>query len=158
VSQVMIGRVSQKLQDDPDPASAFRLVRRTMQLAMVSGGALSAMIIGLAPWIINTVFGAGFSGSIDILRVFALMFPLAVFTEVVRMHILVPHLKDKQVTAISLTGALLHIVGTLWLSAQYGAIGAAWSRVGVEVFMATLSTYFIHRAGLLQRVWPSPLT
>jgi O-antigen/teichoic acid export membrane protein len=124
-------------------------------MAMLSGAALSAMIAVLAPWIIRTVFGSGFADSASILRVFALMFPLAVFTEVVRMHILVPHLKDRQVTAISLTGALLHMAGTIWLTNRYGAIGAAWSRVGVEVFMASLGAYFIYREGLLQKVWPS---
>ena len=117
-----------------DPARARRLARTTAVWLGVVGAGLSAAIWLGAPWLMPRLFGADFSGSVDVVRVLALSIVPA-YLNYLLTHLLIA--RNQQVLSTAFIAAMLALHGALgWvLIPQHGAVGPAISYVAAELVL-----------------------
>jgi PST family polysaccharide transporter len=116
----------------------WKFIKKITILLSLIAIILSIGIFLLAPYLIISLFGIGYSESIQVLQVFALLpLPLAA-SSILGQMIMLPFGMQKQASQILIATVLVNLVIFIPATFHYGAIGAAGANVLVETFV-TLS-------------------
>jgi len=137
------------------PERAQRLA--ALVFAAQTGLALvgAALLIILAPVLVEILFGPGFERSVSVLRTLALLMPCVAAATSLSGQWLLPHGLDRKATRIAVVAAVTNIVLTLVVGSAAGATGVAWVAVGIEAAIALATAGVTARSGLLRRPAPS---
>lgn len=135
--------VSQGQERQAQRLALLTLAART-GLALLS----AAVLILLAPVVVDVLLGPGFERSIDILRILALLIPLFALTATLSQHWLLAHGRDSYTLRISVTGALVSLMLTVLIGSTIGIVGVAWALVTVQASVVTALAYVIRREGV----------
>ncbi len=128
---------------------------RAQRLAVLSLAALTALGVAtavalnlLAPWIVRVFLGAEFSGAVPVLRVLALLVPVASVGATLYSQWLLPRGLDRTASRIVGAAAVLNVVSTLVLGSTVGILGVAGALVALELGIAVAAATIIRRRGL----------
>lgn len=106
--------------------------------------ALAGIFVLLGKSLIVLVYGVEFSFSANILHVLAIA-QIAVCYGVVISQILVAQDLQFYITISTVSGAIINLLGNLWLLPSYGVIGAAWVTV-FSYFLTSVGMYLLFPA------------
>jgi polysaccharide transporter, PST family len=125
VNQALYPKLTQQALKDPHEAT------KTVRLSVLFLGALG-LILGLviyvgAPILVHIALGAGFSGAVPVLRVFALWIPLVALCTVITFQVLLPNQLDNQFNVVNLTTAVIGTAAAFLLAPEWKAVGVAWA-------------------------------
>lgn len=124
-----------RLASSGDPESFRKFISRVIALFICLGILLSAGVFLFSPLLISSLFGPGYTASIAVLQVFALLpLPLSV-SSVLGTLILLPYGQQKDVSRVLLAAAVVDLAIFIPATYFYGAIGAAGANVAVESFV-----------------------
>jgi PST family polysaccharide transporter len=116
--------------------SPLKLIRFNGRLlAILGGGALvgSIVLFALAGWIVRLMFGDGYSISIMVLRIMAIIPLVVIVSNILGTQTLLPLGYHKTFSRILLAFALINFSIFIPLAYWFGAIGAAVANVMVEI-------------------------
>lgn len=120
---------------DEDHAEMKRFLNRYLMACLLLAVVGAATTIALAPLLILLVAGPEFSQAVPVLRILIVSVVIAVANNFLGVQSLVPFgLKSKLSRLVMLSG-LISLVVTLPLAFYFGAIGAAWSVVLIELLI-----------------------
>jgi len=115
---------------------ALRMVRLGLA-AMALGGVLLGIATFLgAPVLVRLLLGPGFEPAVAVLRVLALVPPLAAASNVLGIQWMLPLGLDRPFTRIVIWAGLLNLGLAVWLAPSLGERGMAWAVVAAEAFAA----------------------
>jgi len=115
---------------------ALRMVRLGLA-AMGTGGVLLGITAFLAaPVLVRLLLGPGFEPAVAVLRVLALIPPLAAVSNVLGIQWMLPLGLDRPFTRIVIWAGLLNVALAVWLAPSLGERGMAWAVVAAEAFAA----------------------
>lgn len=112
-----------------DEAAAFRTARWTLALSV---GALAMLAAGLtlgAPMLVTLLFGHGFTGAVEVLRLLAWVLPLVAISQVLGLHLMTPLKMDMRFALIVGIGCVATLGSAVLLAPKFGAVGMAWARI-----------------------------
>jgi PST family polysaccharide transporter len=150
VGAAAMPRLTTLYRDDQSRYWAF--ARGAVAAAALTGFAVGAVLAGIGPFILTTVFGSEYEGASDILAAHAwtLVF---IFIVSLRSRLLVIEAGTRWVLAMSLLTAALNVAGNLLLIPRFGGVGAAWTAVGAWAFSALVAPLcFAHTRTLLVKL------
>jgi O-antigen/teichoic acid export membrane protein len=145
VNKALLPRLSHLLVHRPDQA---RVIARIALLLLAGIGlGFSMLVMLLAPWLIELVFGSGYESATPVLRMLALVIPLLVVNDALAAQWLVPHGLDRPLSLIVLAAAGFGVSLALLIVPTYQALGMAVVVVLVELFILAglLLTLASHR-------------
>jgi polysaccharide transporter, PST family len=130
-----------------DVRAALRFNRDLLLLLAGFTACITVSVYTLAPWVIGRFFGPGYAPAIPTLRVFALLPPMIIVSNVLGILTMLPLGMQRQFSRVVLSAALVDLV--VFVPAAYfqGAIGAAWANVAVEAFVTMSMAITLHRCG-----------
>lgn len=132
--QALYPRVSRLA--DHARTEALRMVRLGLA-AMGLGGVLLGVAAFLgAPVLVRLLLGPGFEPAVAVLRVLALVPPLAAASNVLGIQWMLPLGLDRPFTRIVIGAGLLNLALAIWLAPSFGGRGMAWAVVAAEAFAA----------------------
>lgn len=115
---------------------ALRMVRLGLA-AMGLGGVLLGIAAFLgAPVLVRLLLGPGFEPAVAVLRVLALIPPLAAVSNVLGIQWMLPLGLDRPFTRIIIGAGLLNVALAVWLAPSLGGMGMAWAVVAAEALVA----------------------
>lgn len=124
-----------RLASSNDLESFRKFISRVIALFICLGILLSAGVFLFSPLLISSLFGPGYTASIAVLQVFALLpLPLSV-SSVLGTLIMLPYGQQKDVSRVLLAAAVVNLAIFIPATYFYGAIGAAGANVAVESFV-----------------------
>lgn len=118
-----------------DRKQATKVVR--VALLVVGGGALFGAILMaiLAPWIIALLLGPGYEGAVPILRILAILLPLAAVGNVLGYHWMLPMGLDRPFLTVLISAGVINVILVSIVAGPFGAMGVAVTAVFVEVLI-----------------------
>jgi polysaccharide transporter, PST family len=146
ITQAFYPRINHLLLTDRHGAAqAARLsLWLTMGVGAITGGAL---FFG-APLVVRIALGAGFEGSVPLLRLFALLPLLVAVSSTFGMQWMLALRLDRELNRIILVAGVLDIALAVTLGIRFHQIGVAVSVVVAEVFIAAATFITLSRRGL----------
>lgn len=111
------------------------LIGKMAPAAAGLGVALAAGVILLAPWIIPFVFGAGFDGSVPVLRILYLSVPFFFLSSVSSFLAMALEFERKAI-GILVLGIVVNVFLNAILIPRFGEIGASWTTICSEAVIA----------------------
>ena len=153
--QVLVATVAVRLSSREGETQAYTLMRKSCVFMAYFGVAACLGALMLSPYLIPVIFGRGFDSSIRIMQIFALMFPFAAFSQVVKLCVLFPLRQDKLLAMSTMAGAMFNVLAILLLAAEFGAVGAAAARLLGEIATATILLVILVRQQLFGRILSS---
>lgn len=135
-----------------DPAVAFRTARWTLAASTGAFVLLAAGLTLAAPLLIRLLFGAGFAGAVDVLRLLAWVLPLVAVSQVRGLHLMNPLRMDGRFALIVALGCVATLGPAVVLAPGLGAAGMAGARIIGEaaVVVACLIGLRAHWGALFQ--------
>ncbi len=131
-----------------DHAKAFRIKKRLLLGATVSGVALAIGLVALGPIIVPILMGAEYGASVPVLRILAVAVPLSALATVFGAQWLLPHGRDRAFASATISAGLVNLVLGSTLAYFYGAVGMAAAVVAVEALVLTMLWAFSRRVGI----------
>jgi O-antigen/teichoic acid export membrane protein len=107
---------------------------RASLLLCTAGVCTMLAILLLAPQLVLLLYGAGYAGSVTILRILGLAL-LPAFVNYSLTHYLIARRQQSLVGLFTTIMVLLHAAASWWAIAQWGTIGPAISMVVAELFL-----------------------
>lgn len=101
----------------------------------------------LAPLLVRLLLGTGYEASVELLRVLALILPMAALSGVMGLQWLVPLGLERWLNTITLSAGLLNLCLALILVPRLGPLGMAWSVVMTETVVVLLMFLTLHFSG-----------
>jgi O-antigen/teichoic acid export membrane protein len=151
-SQVIIPTIAQRLSTQDRAADAFRMMRRSVYL-MVGFGIVAAIgTAALAPVVVPFVMGPKFVESGPLLQLYSLVFPLAAFNQACRNFVFIPMRRDRLVTTIAITNALMSICLILLLLGYSGGVGIIAARIVTELVFVIVTVASMLRDDEMRQV------
>jgi PST family polysaccharide transporter len=152
-NQVLVGTVSRHINSRESEDRAYSLIRSGfVSLAFLGTGMMVGTLV-LSDFVVRLVLGPNFSGSADILRVLALMFPFAVIDQVITGYVLIPLRLDRVVIKVSAQTAVGTITLMALLGYSYGGAGIAAARAVGSMMMAGCLLYALQSRQILKRIF-----
>ncbi len=145
INKALLPHLSHLLLHRPDQAHA--LARISLLLLSAIGLAFSVLVILLAPWLIELVFGPEYEAATPVLRVLALVIPLVIINDALAAQWLIPHHLDRALSVIILAAAMLTIGLAILVVPTYEALGMAWVTVLVELVILVALLLALTRHG-----------
>jgi O-antigen/teichoic acid export membrane protein len=143
IAGVMFPRLSHLFQADREGAN--RLLARGFALTLIISTLICVALICLAGPAIKLLGGQEFGPAIEVLRVLAVLPLIVGLSNVFGVQIMLANGRTRPFNLILAIAAILGVTSiwplTLWL----GAIGAALSIVGVELFVTCAMALYLHR-------------
>lgn len=127
--------------------------RHRYSLWLLAGATLAATLglYFLAPWLVPLLFGQKFAAAVPLLQLMAPMLFVGSFAHMHLQQGLLIIKKDRTYLAVVLMASLWSVLGGWWLISQYGAWGAAQTRLSTEIILAALATWFFYKNN---KTWP----
>jgi len=152
-NQVLVGTVARRIGASQDEARAYSLMRASFVSLAAVGTMMFVGTVLLAGVLVPLILGDGFTQSVPILRVLALMFPFVVIDQVITGYVLIPLRLDKVVIRVSLQNSLVTFVLMVSLAAAFGGLGVSWARTVGAMLMAGSLLYAIQSRQILRRIF-----
>lgn len=138
VGQVLLAWFSKLLHETNDPQEVLRQQKRAIKWVCIAACLATLASLTVVPPLLNFALGKKFEHASTVLMVMCPIFMLAAFNNSISVYIFLPRRMEREVSAISVSTAVLGIGITIlgaWLN---GAIGAAIARVLSE-FISSLA-------------------
>jgi len=135
--------LSAKAAEDKD--AYLRELRRIAKILIAVTAALTLVIILFAGFAVKLLFGEQFQESVLLLQILAPSLLASAFLHIYHFQGLQVLHQDDAYFRVVLVGGIVSIVLNIILMHQYGGLGAAWARVGVEAMMAFLAYYLFKK-------------
>lgn len=150
VSQAIFPRMSHLYAHD---AGAAQSLLKTSLLVVVGVAGISGLgIFILADWIINILGGSEFHQAADVLRWLS-MVPLIVgLSNVFGVQVMIPNKRVKAFNYILGIAGLTALILIYPAAASFGAVGAAWVVLLVEILVTGLMGLYLYRNGFFRKV------
>lgn len=135
-----------------DPAAAFRTARWTLAASTGAFVLLAAALTLAAPLLIRLLFGPGFAGAVEVLRMLVWVLPLVAVSQVLGLHLMNPLRMDGRFALIVALGCVATLGPAVMLAPGLGAGGMAGARIVGEaaVVVACLIGVRAHWSALFQ--------
>lgn len=135
-----------------DQAAAFRTARWTLAASTGAFVLLAAGLTLAAPLLIRLLFGPGFAGAVEVLRLLAWVLPLVAVSQVLGLHLMNPLRMDGRFALIVALGCVATLGPAVVLAPGLGAAGMAGARIIGEaaVVVACLIGLRAHWGALFQ--------
>jgi PST family polysaccharide transporter len=135
-----------------DPAAAFRTARWTLAASTGAFVLLAAALSLTAPPLIRLLFGPGFAGAVEVLRMLVWVLPLVAVSQVLGLHLMNPLRMDGRFALIVALGCVATLGSSVMLAPGLGAAGMAGARIVGEaaVVVACLIGLRAHWSALFQ--------
>lgn len=124
---------------------AFKIIDTCMIVAMCIGCAICFGLISIANDFIPIYFGEDFDKSIICLKGLSICVPFITWACIVRTLYLIPSESDKIYVTTIVIGALINFVMNFILINKFGTMGAVYSTVFSEAFVAISQTIFVFK-------------
>jgi PST family polysaccharide transporter len=126
------------------------LLRFNLNIALGLGGAAAFASIGIyivAPFAVETIFGAGFAPAVPILRLFSPLPLLTVLSNILGVQTMLVLGMEALFSRVLIAAALVDVA--VFVPAAYlaGGIGAAGANVVIELFVTAAMAVLLHRCG-----------
>jgi polysaccharide transporter, PST family len=131
-----------------DRRGAARTARLSLWLTMSVGGITGTALFFGAPLVVKAALGAGFEGSVPVLRLLALLPPMVALSSTFGAQWMLALRLDRELNRIILAAGVLDIVLAVALGSWFHHIGVAVSVVLTEVFVAAATFLPLSRRGL----------
>jgi O-antigen/teichoic acid export membrane protein len=128
-----------------DHASATRLAHRGFLLTLAVASVISLGLFCLAGPAIRLLGGKEFGPAVDVLRVLALLPLIVGLSNVFGLQIMLPNGRTGAFNRILAGAAVLGVVAIWPMTNWLGAIGAAASVIGVELFVTCAMAFYLYR-------------
>jgi polysaccharide transporter, PST family len=120
---------------------------RKLLTALGSGACLIGIIVfATAPWAVQALFGPSFSEAAALLRIMAFLPLLIAVSNVLGIQTMLPFGMKRAFSRVLLASALLDLILFLPAAKWFGAAGAAWTNVLVELFVTLAMAWALERA------------
>jgi PST family polysaccharide transporter len=106
----------------------------------------AAVLIVVAPIVLDVLFGAGFDDAVPLLRILALCIPLEVCGTLLAVLWLVPRTLERRTLPIVFAAVALNVPLVVFATRSFGVQAAAWSLVAVETLTVVAWVVLIRRA------------
>jgi PST family polysaccharide transporter len=117
-----------------------------------TAGLISSIVYFTAYPFVRVLFGIEFEPAAEIVQILAWLPIIIICSNILGIQTMLPLGMDRQFSRVLLLAALIDMVAFLPASYQWGAVGAAWTNIAIELFVTLILAIGLHRAGL------SPLT
>jgi PST family polysaccharide transporter len=149
-SQVMFPRIAYLLSRDPGRARSE--VLKSLSVMFCAASCVSAIMAVFGGFLVRVLLGPAFAPSVAVLRILALVPVARAVSDVLGLQWMISHGLDREYTiCLSVAGAA-SLGAALFLSRNWGPVGAAWAVVSSEVLLAAGVLYCIG----LRRIVPFP--
>ena len=146
ITQLFFPRINHLLATDR--RGAAQAARASSQLMISVGLGAGIVLLCGAPLLVRVLLGAGFEGSIPVLRLIALVPPLVALSSVFGVQWMLSLGLDRELNRIMLAATVLDAALSLALGRLYHHLGVAASLVIVEVFVASAMFSVLRRKKL----------
>ena len=143
VSQAVYPRLNHLFHHERD--EAMRLARFGAIFMIASGVLMGLGVFLLAPLLVRVLLGEGYEPAVPVLRVLALVLPMATMSTALHIQWILPLRLDRAFNAFVLGAGLLNLLLALVLAPLYYAQGMAWAVVCSEVVVSAGSVYLLLR-------------
>lgn len=143
ISQTLYPRLSHLAHHAGDRAA--RLAQVGIAVMGGGGAAMGALVLWLAPLLVQMILGKGFAPSVPVLRILSLLVPLIALSQVLGIQWMLPLGLDRAFNMIILLAGLINMGLALGLAAHYADLGMAWAVVIAEAFV-TGTMYILLRS------------
>jgi PST family polysaccharide transporter len=147
VTQALLPRISHAVSGKTGQSD--RLARLGFILMTVGGLGLGAVTFILAPWIVRVFLGKGFEPTIAVLRVLALLQPVAALNSMLGIQWMLPLRMDRVFNGIAISAGLLNVALCFLLSNLWAESGPAWAVLLAQSFALLLTLFILCRRGIL---------
>lgn len=134
VSQALYPRISYLMSQARE--EAFALIRRSSVYVVSIGAMLALMLGGLAPWIIDLLYGPGFASATPVLRCLAPVPLLVGLSNLFGIQTMLPMGMKREFTAVLIASGVVNVALLTLLAPHWGAVGASTSVVVTEALVA----------------------
>ncbi|HEY1758326.1 MAG TPA: oligosaccharide flippase family protein [Bryobacteraceae bacterium] len=131
-----------------DRRGAAQAARLSLWLTMSVGVVTGAALFFGAPLVVKIALGAGFEGSVPVLRLFALLPPVIAVSSTFGVQWMLALRLDRELNRIILAACVLDLVLAVGLGMRFHQIGVAVGVVLAEVFVAAASFLALSRRRL----------
>jgi PST family polysaccharide transporter len=131
-----------------DSRGAAQAARLSLWLTMSVGALTGAALFFGAPLVLRIALGAGFEGSVPVLRLFALLPPVIAISSTFGAQWMLALRLDRELNRIILAACVLDLVLALTLGLRFHQIGVGVSVVLAEVFVAAATFVTLSRRSL----------
>lgn len=153
VSNAVYPHVSRLAADDP--AAALRFNRRLLLGLGGFGACITAGVLLLAPWVIETLFGSSYLPAVPVLQAFAWLPLLIAVSNVLGIQTMLPLGMQHLFSRVLMSAALVDFIVFIPAAYYFGALGAAWANVAVEFYVSAAMALVLHRASCSPLSTPS---
>jgi PST family polysaccharide transporter len=126
------------------PERALRLTRLSALIMVTVGVVMGAILFLLAPWLVRTLLGPGYSAAVEPLRILCILPPLVAIRNVLGIHWMLPLDLERQLNAVVVTCGAANIVLAVIVAPRYGGVGMAWVVVASHL-IASLGAWLVLR-------------
>ncbi|WP_426022813.1 oligosaccharide flippase family protein [Brevundimonas sp. PWP3-1b1] len=136
-----------------DAETAFRTARWTLGLSLAAFVAIAGGLAVAAPILVPVLFGDGFGGAVDVLRLLAWMLPLVAVSQVLGLQVMTPLRMDRGFALTVGLGCVATLGPAVLLAPSLGANGMAWARIVGEAAVVAACLVWLrpHWASLFPR-------
>ena len=107
----------------------------------------SLCVYFIGPYVIKFVFGQQFLPAADILRVFALLPIIIIFSNIFGVQTMLPLGMESAFSRVLLCAAVFDFAVFIPAAYMFGGIGAAWANIAVELFVSLTMAVLLHIRG-----------
>jgi PST family polysaccharide transporter len=107
----------------------------------------SLCVYFIGPFAIKLIFGPAFAPAADILRVFALLPIIIIFSNIFGVQTMLPLGMESAFSRVLLCAAIFDFAVFIPAAYLFGGIGAAWANIAVELFVSLTMAVLLHLDG-----------
>lgn len=120
-----------------------KLLKNMASLAVLA----SLCVYFIGPFAIKLIFGPAFAPAADILRVFALLPIIIIFSNIFGVQTMLPLGMESAFSRVLLCAAIFDFAVFIPAAYLFGGIGAAWANIAVELFVSLTMAVLLHLDG-----------
>lgn len=147
LAQAIYPRINHLIKRDAE--AAMRLSRLALWATVGIGTAGGMLLAGLAPFLIDLLFGEPYRSSVVVLQVLALLLPVVALGYSLSMQYMFPRQMDREVMYSVLSAGLINLVLAILLAPRLGALGMAIAVVSAEAWAAGFRFALLKLRGIL---------
>jgi PST family polysaccharide transporter len=147
ITQLFFPRINHLLVTDRHGAA--KAARESSKLMMSVGLGAALLLLSGAPLLVRMTLGAGFEGSVPVLRLMALLPPLVALSSVFGVQWMLSLGLNRELNRIVFAAIALDMTLSLGLGRLYHHMGVAASLVIVEVFVTAATFLVLWHKGLI---------
>jgi len=148
ISQAIFPRIS--LLYVNDVKAARRLLGKSLLVVTILAGTVSVSLFVLADWIVFILGGSEFEPAADVLRWLSIVPLLVGLSNVFGVQVMIPNKAIRPFNFIVGVAGLCALIFVYPATVHYGATGAAWVTLGVEMLVTVVMGLYLQRSGFFK--------